>query len=173
MNMIQTDGLTCFNFLIFSGNLLRNNFNIQILEINQNSLKNNMIIQRLKAFINFDNFNKKLKLDTNNSLSQEEIVIIKKDLFNKIRYKEIMNIINKYIQLLPLDNINEYKQVLPIITNLNEQDIELIKQIFSQIDFNHINKNEILLKPEFLTSPDNKNISVYNNFIVVKKDIIY
>ena len=109
MSRIQTDGMSCYNFLLFSGDLIPNNFNIRILNINQNSLKNNMIIQRLKAFIYFDNFNKKLNLDTNNSLSEEEIVIIKKDLFNKMRYKEIMNIINKYIQLLALDNINENK----------------------------------------------------------------
>ena len=33
-------------------------------------------------------------------------------------------------------------------------------------------KNKIILEPDSIKSPDNKNISVYNNFIIVKKDII-
>ena len=171
MNNIQTDSINYFNFLLFSGELIPNNYNIQVLNINQNSINNNKIIQKLKSYIYFDNFNKKLIHDTNNNLSQEDVFIIKKELFNKIKYKEIIEILNNYIQKFEI--INEQNQILSnIMANMKIEDIELLKKKFSEIDFDEINKNDILLEPSFIKSSENKNISFYNNFIIVKKDVI-
>ena len=174
MNMVQAEGIGCLNFLLFSGELIQNNFNIQILNITHDSIKNNSIIQKLKAYVYFDIFNKKLSQGIKgNNTSQEEVVIINKDLFNKIGYWSIMNIINNYIQNLGLDQLNDQKQIIPsLIANLHVNDIELLKQSFSQIHFSNLNKHDILLEPQSIKSSDNKNISVYNNFIAVKKDII-
>ena len=176
MNMFQTNGISCFNFILFSGEIIiQNNPKIQVLNINQNSIKNNFIIQKLKGFIYFDSFNKKLIQDTNNinNMSQEDIVIIKKDLFNKIGYGEAMKIVNKYIQILGLNIITDQKQMLPnIIANMQTEDVEFLKKILSQNDFIQINKNDILLEPKIMTSTDNKSISFFDDFIVVKKDVI-
>ena len=175
MNRIQTDGISCYNFLLFSGDVIPNNLNLQILNINQNSINNNMIIQKLKAFIYFDNFNKKIIKDTENinNMTEEDIVIIKKDLFSKLKYGEIMNIIKKNLQMVQFDKMDEQKQILTsLIGNMQIQDVELLKQKFTQIDFNNINKIEILEEPAYIKSADNKNISIYNDFIVVKKDVM-
>ena len=176
INMFQTNGISCFNFILFSGEIImQNNPKIQVLNINQNSIKNNFIIQKLKGFIYFDSFNKKLIQDTNNinNMNQEDIVIIKKDLFNKIGYGEAMKIVNKYIQILGLNIITDQKQMLPnIIANMQTEDVEFLKKILSQNDFIQINKNDILLEPKIMTSTDNKSISFFDDFIVVKKDVI-
>ena len=175
MNRIQTDGISCYNFLLFSGDVIPNNLNLQILNINQNSINNNMIIQKLKAFIYFDNFNKKIIKDTENinNMTEEDIVIIKKDLFSKLKYGEIMNIVKKNLQMVQFDKMDEQKQILTsLIGNMQIQDVELLKQKFTQIDFNNINKTEILQEPAYIKSADNKNISIYNDFIVVKKDVM-
>jgi hypothetical protein len=55
---------------------------------------------------------------------------------------------------------------------MQPEDVEFVKQIFKKIDLNKINKNDIILEPKFITSSDNKKISFFDDFIVVKKDVI-
>ena len=171
-NLVQTDGINFLNFLYFSGELIQNSFNFHIININQFPIKKNPIIDRLKVYIEFDNFKEKLINDTNNNNgSQEEIVLINKNLLDKINYNYIINIIDKYTK--QIGKIDDIKNLLSnIIPNLSYEDIQLLKQGFNQINFGNLKKDDILSKPEYLESFENKKISVYNDFLAVKKDII-
>ena len=56
--------------------------------------------------------------------------------------------------------------------NLSFDDIQLLKQEISKYNYNNINVNDILSKPEIITSFNDKNITVSNDLLVVKKDLI-
>ena len=171
-SLVQTDGINFLNYLYFSGELIQNNFNLQIININQFPIKRNPIINRLTVYIEFENFKEKLVNDTNNNNdSQEEIVLINKNLLSKINYDYIINIINKYTK--QIGKIDDIKNLLSnIIPNLSYDDIQLLKQGFNQINFGGLKKDDILSKPQNIESFENKKISVYNDFLAVKKDLI-
>ena len=137
IDIIQNNNFNYSKYLFFSGELMPNNFNIPIWNINQNSIKSNNIIERLKAYIYFDNYRKQLNKDINKSNVKDEIVIVKKNLLDKIRYDNIMNILNKYIQIYEKENNIEQK-IDNILSNLDEVDIKLFKQELSQINFDNI-----------------------------------
>ena len=112
INLLQTDSLHYFNYLLFSGDLY-NNYNTQILNLYcQNSVKNNIIIEKLKDFIDFEIYKNKLISETNNTdlnynMNEEEIILIRKDSLNKIGYYSIIGIINKYLQAFGKDNFKD------------------------------------------------------------------
>ena len=175
VNMVQADNVNYFNYLVFSGDFISNGFNIQILNVNQQkSIKNSFIIEKLKDFINFENYKNKLNDETNeaiqNQICKQEVILIKKESLDTIRYKPIMNIINKYIKSLGNNFSNQLNDNL--VNFLNIDDIQLIKQEFNKINFNNINLDDILPKPDSLISFEDKNISIYNDVFVIKKDLI-
>ena len=176
INLIKTDNVNYFNYLLFSGNLSLDFNNIPILNLDyQNSVKNNIIIEKLKDFINFEIFKKNLINDTNNTNmnnKEEEVVLIRKDALNKIGYYSIISIINKYLQVYNNDNMNFSEQIIDkIIINLNMKDLQLLKQELGKYN-NNINLNDILPTPDIITSFQNKNVSVYNDCLLIKKELI-
>ena len=55
INIVQNNNFNYFNYLLFSGDLISNGFNIQMLNLNyQKSIYNAFIIEKLKDFINFE-----------------------------------------------------------------------------------------------------------------------
>jgi hypothetical protein len=172
MQLIQVGDNTYQNYLLLSAKLIPNDLNIQILNIDQNSIKNSNIIEKLKFYINFYKFKEKLIDLTNNPKNTEdEIIIVRKDLFKKIFYEEIMNILNIYMKTVG-DMNDKDELVNNILINLKSDDIELIKQLYVKINFDNIKKDDILSKRDFITSPDNDKISFYNDTFLVKKEFI-
>jgi len=177
INMIQTNNFNYFNYLLFSGDLIQNGYNIQMLNLNyQKSIKNAFIIEKLKDFINFEIYKNKLIKETNetntndNYITKEEVILIKKESLALIGYYSIINIINKYIQTY--GKMNQNQLIDNIFNNLNINDIQLLKQEFNKIGNNNINLDDILPKPDSLISFDDKNISIFNDVLVIKKDLI-
>ena len=177
INMVQNNNFNYFNYLLFSGDLISNGFNIQMLNLNyQKSIYNAFIIEKLKDFINFEIYKNKLIEETNETnrnedyFNREEIILIKKESLNLIGYYSIMNIINKYIQLFDKKNSNQL--IDNIFDNLNINDIQLLKQEFNKIGNINIKLDDILPKPDSLISFEDKNISIFNDVLVIKKDLI-
>ena len=177
INMVQNNNFNYFNYLLFSGDLISNGFNIQILNLNyQKSIKNALIIEKLKDFINFDIYKSKMIEETNETnrnedyIAKEEVILIKKESLNLIGYYSIINIINKYIQ--SFGKINPNQLMDNIFNNLNINDIQLLKQEFNKIANINIKLDDILPKPDSLISFENKNISIFNDVLVIKKDLI-
>ena len=110
---------------------------------------------------------------TNNNedyISKEEIIFIKKEALNLIGYYSIINIIKKYLQ--NFDNTNQNQLIDNIFNNININDILLLKQEFNKIRYNDIKLDDILQKPDYLLSFENKNISIFNDVLVIKKGLI-
>ena len=177
INMVQTNNFNYFNYLLFSGDIIQNGYNIQMLNLNyQKSIKNAFIIEKLKDFINFEIYKNKLIKETNetntndNYITKEEVILIKKESLALIGYYSIINIINKYIQTY--GKMNQNQLIDNIFNNLNINDIQLLKQEFNKIGNNNINLDDILPKPDSLISFDDKNISIFNDVLVIKKDLI-
>ena len=177
INMVQANNFNYFNYLLFSGDLISNGFNIQMLNLNyQKSIKNALIIEKLKDFINFDIYKNKLIEETNetnrneDNIAKEEVILIKKESLNLIGYFQIINIFKKYIQ--SLGKINPNQLIDNIFNNLNVNDIQLLKQEFNKIANINIKLDDILPKPDSLISFEDKNISIFNDVLVIKKDLI-
>ena len=105
-----------------------------------------------------------------NYINKEEVILIKKESLALIGYYSIINIINKYIQTYA--KMNQNQLIDNIFNNLNINDIQLLKQEFNKIGNNNINLDDILPKPDSLISFDDKNISIFNDVLVIKKDLI-
>ena len=177
INLVQSNYNNYFKYVLLAGDIIPNHLNIEIVELKYNdSIKNNITINKLKAYIQLEIYKNKLIEDTNDTNQkyenkEEEVVLIKKDFLNKIGFGFIIKILSKYIQGLDKKYFTN-QQIDNIIMNLSFDDIQLFKQEIAKYNYNNISVDDILPKPETITSFNNKSVSVLNDLLVFKKDVI-
>ena len=92
INLIQNNDFSFFNYMLLSGDLIQNNHNIPIINlISQQSIKNNNIIDKLKAYLQIEIYKNQLVEETNEfnqnyKSNEQEVVLVTKDFLNTIGY---------------------------------------------------------------------------------------
>ena len=166
-------------YLLDENEIIEEN-NIQIIEISktidQYNFNKSLISEKLKAFILLSIYHQKIiektkKADNNFTQELDEVFLINKNWLDIFGYDKIYTLVRNHMPNEDLLNNNDIELFNNYIFKLNKNEITEIKEIDKNLNNLDLDKDNFYISHENITLLKNKNINIYNNFIVINKKI--